>query len=90
MRSNVFLFVFAELLAVCVLFSHALPAPKGNSWGMNPRETKDKEKKVDKGNFFKKRQEREQLYEAYNLLHSLAQVCSSKTIVIHHYTRQSM
>ena len=26
------------------------------------------------GSIFKKRQEREQLYEAYNLLHSLAQV----------------
>lgn len=84
MRSNVLLFVFTELLAICVLFSHALPAPKANSWGMNPRETKDsnKDKKVDKGNFFKKRQEREQLYEAYNLLHSLAQVSELQTITI--------
>ena len=66
--------VFVELLVFCIMV-HALPNPKASSsgWSLNPRDNKDnvKDKKV---NFFKKRQEREQLYEAYNLLHSLAQV----------------
>ena len=67
------LIVFVELLVFCIIV-HALPNPKASGgWGLNPRENKDNIKDK-KGNFFKKRQEREQLYEAYNLLHSLAQV----------------
>ena len=77
--------MFVELLVFCIVV-HALPNPKasGNGgWGLNPRESKDNIKDK-KGNFFKKRQEREQLYEAYNLLHSLAQVhfCNSSIICL--------
>lgn len=58
---------------------NALPNQKSSTvWTSNASRSKDAkakdmESKRPKGKFYKLRQEREQLYEAYNLLHSLAQ-----------------
>ena len=73
-------FVVAWQLLSSVSIASALPNSKNGQWGSKmgfgsgSKGNSAANDGKSKGTFFKKRQEREQLYEAYNLLHSLAQV----------------